>query len=231
MATVHMLNSLIFWFWISRLGESPILLPIAVALALVLMAFDAHRVVRAWGAAFLVALLATSVSKIAFLGWGIGSAALDFTGFSGHAMLSAAIYPVLGHVFARRRHPTAWWGAALGLILAALIATSRVVIHAHSLSESVLGFMLGCAVSAFAMGFRAPAHLRIPRWAWLSAAAWLSAMPFVSLPFNSHQAVIKVALVLSQRPYPYQRADLHRSELTSAKPSSPGQQQFILLAR
>jgi membrane-associated phospholipid phosphatase len=214
-----MLSSLTFWFWISRLGESPIVLPIAVALVLVFLAFDAHRVLRVWALALVVAIGVTSVSKIAFLGWGLGIAALDFTGFSGHAMLSASIYPVLGHVFARRRQAsTAWWGAAMGCALAALIAVSRVTTHAHSVSETVLGFMLGCAVSATAMGFRAPSHMRIPRWAWLSAAAWLAAMPFVSLPFNTHQAVIKVALVLSQRPYPYQRADLHRPALTSLQP-------------
>ncbi|RZL01142.1 MAG: hypothetical protein EOP36_12690 [Rubrivivax sp.] len=133
-------------------------------------------------------------------------------------MLSASIYPVLGHVFARRRQAsTAWWGAAMGLALAALIAVSRVTTHAHSVSETVLGFLLGCAVSLWALGFRAPAHLRIPRLAWLSAAAWLAAMPFVSLPFNTHETVIKVALALSQRPYPYQRADLHRPALTSVQ--------------
>jgi membrane-associated phospholipid phosphatase len=216
---VHLLSSQIFWFLVSRLGESPILLPIALALVLVFLAFDAHQVVRRWGCALLVAITVTSVSKIAFLGWGVGIAALDFTGFSGHAMLSAAIYPVLGHAFARRRQGSkAWWGAAMGLSLAALIAVSRVVIQVHSVSEVVLGFMLGCAVSACAMGFRAPGHLRIPRWAWLSAAAWLSAMPFVNLPFNTHEAVIKVALALSQRPYPYQRADLHRPAWSWVQP-------------
>lgn len=206
-----MLSSYTFWFWISRLGESPIVLPIALALVLVFMAFDAHRVVRLWALALGLAVVVTSVSKIAFLGWGVGIASLDFTGFSGHAMLSAAIYPVLGHAFARRRQASdAWWGAAMGLTLAALVAVSRVALHAHSVSESVLGFLLGGLVSVCAMGFRAPAHLRIPRWAWLSAAAWLAAMPFVNLPFNTHHTVIKVALVLSQRQHPYQRSDLHR---------------------
>ncbi|MDI1258387.1 phosphatase PAP2 family protein [Aquabacterium sp.] len=218
-ALVHMLSSDTFWFWISRLGESPIVLPIAFALVLVFMAFDAHRVVRSWALALGLAIGVTSVSKIAFLGWGLGIAWLDFTGFSGHAMLSAAIYPVLGHVFARRRQAsTAWWGAAMGLALAALIAVSRITTHAHSVSETVLGFLLGCLVSVCAMRFRAPAHLRIPRWAWLTAAAWLAAMPFVSLPFNTHQTVIKVALVLSQRQYPYQRADLHRPVPASVQP-------------
>ncbi len=226
---VHMLSSYTFWFWISRLGESPIVLPIALVLVLVFLAFDAHRVVRSWALALGLAIVLTSASKIAFMGWGLGIASLDFTGFSGHAMLSAAIYPVLGHAFARRRQASnAWWGAAMGLGLAALIAVSRVTTHAHSVSETVLGFGLGCLVSACAMGFRAPAHLRIPRWAWLSAAAWLAAMPFVSLPFNTHQTVIKVALALSQRPYPYQRADLHRPALPSSVQPLHGQEVVLL---
>ena len=35
-----------------------------------------------------------TVTKLAFLGWGVGIRELDFTGVSGHAMLSTAVYPV-----------------------------------------------------------------------------------------------------------------------------------------
>ena len=208
-----MLSSHTFWFWVSRLGESPIVLPVALALMLLFVVIAFNAPVRNWALALGMAGLLTAASKIAFMGWGLGIATLDFTGFSGHAMLSAAIYPVLGHVFARRRHGSkAWWGAAMGLGLAALIAVSRVTTHAHSVSETVAGFLLGCSASAFAVGFMSPDRLRVPRWAWVGAAAWLVLMPMVAMPFSTHGAVIKVALMLSQRQQPYQRSDLHHLE-------------------
>ena len=69
-----------------------------------------------FGAASLVVL----VSKLAFLGWGIGSARLNFTGFSGHTMLSAAVWPVaLWLVASRATHRTRVALAVLGWALAA----------------------------------------------------------------------------------------------------------------
>ena len=63
-------------------------------------------------------------------GWGIAS--IDFTGMSGHAMLAAAIYPVLAVVFvpptSARRAVAMAAAAAAGVIL--LVAVSRVAIDA-----------------------------------------------------------------------------------------------------
>jgi hypothetical protein len=48
-----------------------------------------------------IAMAATLVTatKMAFMGFGWGIASIDFTDMSGHAMLAAAIYPVLAVVF------------------------------------------------------------------------------------------------------------------------------------
>jgi len=211
-------NSVTFWFWITRLGESHVVLPVAFVLVLAFAFMNADRSVRAWAVVLGLAIMATAASKIAFMGWGLGIASLDFTGFSGHAMLSAAIYPVLGHVFARRRPgSTAWWGAALGYALAILIAISRVTTHAHSVSETVSGFALGAAASACAMGLMVRTKVRIPRWAWLMGIAWLLAVPLIIKSSGTHGALIKVALALSQRQEPFHRHDLHRAA-ASVKP-------------
>lgn len=208
-----------FWIWLTGLGEAHIVLPLALALLLVLVFLDARRSARLWVPAMGAAVLLTTASKIMFMGWGLGIAWLDFTGFSGHAMQSAAVYPVLGHVFARRRPgSTAWWGAAAGYMLAALIAVSRVVVGAHSVSESVTGFVLGGLASACAMGLVMGAGQRIPRWAWLSALAWMMAVPLVIRSSGAHEAVTRVALTLSHRTTPFQRADLHRPVAASVKP-------------
>ena len=86
------------WWWgqITRLGEAQILLP-AMALALVWLWRQAggRPLAVAWLLATGVAASITTVSKVAFLGFGVGHAPLDFTGFSGHAMFAAALMPVL----------------------------------------------------------------------------------------------------------------------------------------
>jgi exonuclease III len=101
------------WWWgqITRLGEAQILLP-AMALALVWLWRQpgGRPLALAWLLATGVAASITTVSKVAFLGFGIGHAPLDFTGFSGHAMFAAALMPVLVRLAAGPRSAMA--GAA-----------------------------------------------------------------------------------------------------------------------
>lgn len=204
-------------FWITRFGEMGILLPLAAALA-VWMVLSARSVRPAlvWLVPLALAVLLTSLSKIAFIGWGLGIAAIDFTGFSGHAMFSAAIYPVLFHTLAAQwsRAPRLHRLAMLaGYALALLIAWSRVQIQVHSWSEVIAGFGLGAGASGWAisrMG-QVPARPRfVPlRWALLGLAGWLTVMPLHAAPSRSHDLVTRLALTLAAHEHPFRRADLH----------------------
>src|SRR4051794_29091837 len=85
-----------FWHSVTRLGEAQVVAPLTLLMGLsharsLELRADALR----WIALLGVAVLLTTVSKVAFIGWGIGSAALNFTGISGHTMFAAAIYPPL----------------------------------------------------------------------------------------------------------------------------------------
>jgi membrane-associated phospholipid phosphatase len=87
-------------------------------------------------------------TKIAFIGWGIGIRPLDFTGASGHAMRAMAIAPVMAYLLlqkapSRVRLSGVLAGTAFGIV----IGISRVVVHAHSVSEVVAGWLLGGLVS------------------------------------------------------------------------------------
>lgn len=84
-----------FWHVLTRLGEAQILLPLALLAGLALMRTAQARpqAVR-WLSLLLAAAFVTTLSKVAFIGWGIGWRAFDFTGVSGHAMFAAAVYPV-----------------------------------------------------------------------------------------------------------------------------------------
>src|SRR5688500_14227487 len=110
-----------FWRHFTWLGDSGLLLPAALLIA-VWLASARHTWPAAWawvlifGAASLVVL----ASKLAFLGWGIGSASLNFTGISGHTMLSAAVWPVaLWLVASRGTHRLRVALAIAGWLLAA----------------------------------------------------------------------------------------------------------------
>jgi membrane-associated phospholipid phosphatase len=204
--------------WLTRFGEAGIVLPVAAALTLwLIVATRSARPASSWLAPLGVAVLVTTASKVAFLGWGVGIAALDFTGFSGHAMFAAAIYPMLVHALTAHWHDEerrrdARLALCAAYAFAALIAVSRVRIGAHSVSEAAAGFALGALASASALWFAGHAHRRLPPvWAGLGLAAWFGIMPIQAAPSQTHGMVTRLALELSGRELPFRREDLHRA--------------------
>ena len=207
-----------FWHLVTRLGEAQILLPIAVAVAWLLWRrTQSAQLALTWtGWVGLVAGI-TTFSKLAFLGWGVGSAQLDFTGVSGHAMFAAAIYPVLFRFLPgpRRLTPLLWHTLAVstGLLLATVVAMSRVMVDAHSVSESVVGLALGLGASALTLRRLSPLGQparQMPRWLPAAVAAWLAVLPATAPASITHDLVTRMALSLSGRDAPFQRSDLQR---------------------
>lgn len=201
------------WHAVTRFGEAGILLPCALLLAgwLALATRD-WRTVLAWLVPLGAAVALTTASKIAFLGFGVGIARLDFTGFSGHSMFAAAVYPMLAYATTRRLG-RGWHIAAVGLAyaFALLVALSRYWVDAHSPSEVVLGFTLGAGASAAAMlALRDTQHAALPRVLAFGLAFWLAWVPREPVLLPSHEIVTRVSLKLSGRKVPYTRADLHR---------------------
>lgn len=229
-----------FWLLFTRLGEAQVLAPLAIIALLGLWACPAQRdVAKRWLPAFAAALALTLSSKVAFMGWGIGSAAWDFTGFSGHAMSAASVLPLIAWLGlqASTSAPIRAIGLLLSLALAAVIAYSRLPVGAHSPSEAVLGFLLGATVSGIALAqpLRAalagasssdasPARvLRRSALLALGMAAILSIAPWASPPTRSHEWVTALSLKLSGRQMPFTRPLLHRRAgeapiLASARP-------------
>lgn len=205
------------WHIVTRLGEAQILLPaMAAVCAWLAWRGRATRLAGVWLAATAAAALLTTASKVAFIGFGWGVPALDFTGFSGHAMFAAAVWPPLLRLALARDGPTSpaaragWW---LGWALAVLVAVSRVQVQAHSWSEVLTGFALGAA-AALATG----AALRQGRW---PAPRWWTALPVALLgwsaltvsaapPSRSHDAVTHLALAISGHRAPFHRSHLGR---------------------
>ena len=203
-----------FWYVLTHLGTAGLMLPVALMTAAGLWFSGRRPALWVWLFALGGGALLVLASKLAFMGWGIGSAALDFTGVSGHAMLAASILPVwLAWLLAGYEQRFSAPGLVFGLLLGALVALSRVLLGAHSISEAVLGWLLGAAVALAA--WRALAGPL--RWSRLSLLALLP----LSLSFDTTAANYlpayhweqNAALWLSGRSTPYTRADLLHGRL------------------
>ena len=201
------------WALLSRLGEAQLLLPAMAATLLWLVRTPRNRpLAAAWLAAVLAATLLTTASKVAFIGWEIGYAPLDFSGLSGHAMFAAAVLPVLMRVAAgRARPPWPRLAIATGYGLALLIAVSRLKTGAHSVADIAPGFLTGALASAVAMrGTRAP-EAPTPAWLGAALAAWLLVLPFNLPASRSHDWVTQLSLQVSGRSQPYTRYEMRRA--------------------
>ena len=207
------------WLLITRLGEALILLPAAALLALWLVwRGRSVRLAAVWVMGLGAAIGVTIASKIAFIGYGMGFAPLDYTGISGHSMLAAAIYPLASmvalHALAGPAAPD--WrrtGLSLGIALAVLVGVSRVAIGAHSWVEVLMGLALGAVVSAAALhASRLPA-MRSALWLPVILTLWLGLTPAGAPPSDTHGLITQWALQVSGRSVPYTRGDMHAAWL------------------
>jgi len=160
------------WTSLTWFGDSNLLLPAGIAMALALLLTSSARglAVR-WFLAFGTTGFVVLATKIAFVAWGIGNAELDFTGFSGHSALSACFWPVWAWLVTVRFDKPLLCRCAViaGYVLAVAIAGSRLVLDVHSVSEVVSGLIVGTAGS---MWFLAGTCKLGPRQrpAWISVA-------------------------------------------------------------
>ena len=201
-----------FWGVVTRLGESGIVLPLVLVVAIGL-GWSARRANPALSLLLPIALAAVVVTatKIAFMGFGWGIASIDFTGMSGHAMLAAAIYPVLAVVLVAQTWPRKALAMAAAATVVGLVAVSRVAIGAHSASEVLSGYAVGALAAAVATrsidragGMRLSVAWLVPALAWM-------VLTFPAPPvIESQDWIAGLAMTLSGRDKPYVRADLHR---------------------
>ena len=201
-----------FWRGITWLGDSGLLLPMALLIALWLASSRRTWPSAAlWIAVFGAASALVLLSKLAFLGWGIGSARMNFTGISGHTMLAASIWPVaLWLVVSRGPHRLRVMVAVAGWLLAAGIGLSRLGIYAHSWSEVTSGYLLGVATSATFLALqRGMPHPALRGWLVVLSLMlpMVHAEPGDAAPTQG--LLERVAIRLSGVDRPFTRADLH----------------------
>lgn len=198
------------WLVITHLGAASLMLPMFMMVTAELWVAGQKSDLLAWLLAMMAGVAIVLASKIAFIGWGWGSASLNFTGISGHTMLASSIFPVwMGWLLAGPTRRFSLHGVMLGLVIGAVVGWSRLILGAHSPSEVIAGWILGMAISLFAykvMRGRCPAQ----GWARLAGILLLFAFsPSLSGYLPTHRWEVGIALALSGHTHPYSRQRLH----------------------
>jgi len=201
------------WYFLTFFGDSMLLLPCALILFVALVVPRATRTAGwQWALIFGSAGAVVCVSKLAFMGWGIGIESYDFTGFSGHSALAASIWPVfLWTLTGRFSHAVRSMALVFGLVLPLTIGLSRLAIQVHSPSEVVSGLVLGYLASTlFLLLQRGKVR---PQLSWPRIIAAL-ALPLALMgnrqPAPTQGLLEHIAVTLAHIEHPYTRADLHK---------------------
>ncbi|MFR0692445.1 phosphatase PAP2 family protein [Enterobacterales bacterium AE_CKDN230030158-1A_HGKHYDSX7] len=193
-----------FWPLITRLGDSSLLAPAAAFVFGWLLYRREAAKAGLWALLFGFSTALVVGSKLAFMGWGIGIANLNFTGISGHSMMAGAVLPTLAaQLFSSRR--AALLAAACAALVAVLVGISRLAINVHSPAEVYAGLSLGLGTSAaFLAATRAGLPTFQPAILLLVVALSLGqAATGVRAP--THQLLERIAMHLADRPAPFQR--------------------------
>lgn len=211
-----------YWLVITHLGAASIMLPMLVMITAELWLAEQKSALLTWILAMTAGVVVVLASKVAFIGWGWGSASLNFTGISGHTVLASSIFPVwVGWLLAGPVRRFSFYGVALGLAVGAVVGWSRLVLGAHSPSEVILGWLLGVGISLVACKVM-KGQGASQGWAKLAAVLLLLTFsPALSNYLPTHKWEVRVALALSGHARPYTRQDLYRPARSMAS-YSPG---------
>lgn len=204
---LHEILYLVTWF-----GDSGFLLPASVWIALWLgLRRETRPSALLWLLLFGLGGGVVLVSKLAFLGWGIGIARVNFTGISGHTSIAASVWPVTFWLMVSRwDHRVRVAAAVAGCLFAGLIGVTRLLLDAHSWSEVIIGYGLGLAVSGSFLWWQH--RLPHPRVSWSLVLVSL-ATPLLFLqpgmPAPTQGLLELIAMRLAGIDRPYTREDLH----------------------
>jgi membrane-associated phospholipid phosphatase len=147
---------------ITDLGDLAVLLPLALVISLWLLAIGRPRLLVWWLAAVALCMGGTAVLKIYFY---VCLPLSDLQSPSGHTSFSTVIYGTL--TLAVAAAVTGWRRSVIAIAGTAFIAgigVSRLLVHAHSVPEVVVGSAIGLlALALFGMQFWAhrPTELRL----------------------------------------------------------------------
>lgn len=128
--------------FLTNFGNEMVLLPVATLMLLWLARIGGWRTASFWGAALVLCGGGTALLKIYLSDCATPIAALNSP--SGHASMSTLVYGGLALILGAEAPSWQRVGAgAIGAAIVLAIALSRLVLHAHSLIEVVVGCLIG----------------------------------------------------------------------------------------
>lgn len=222
---------MLWWSHLSALGGLEVTGPVALAVAAWLAVARGWRLASTWCLLFGAALTIAALSQLAFIGWGVGIESLAFTGFSGHAMRAAAVFPVALFVLMDKARGGWQRGVVLaGVLLTVGVAVARVKVGAHTPSEAWAGCLLGLGTAALFMARARAAPEAAPR-PWPLLLGLLAAVILVPRlgPVDSHQWLTAVALKLSGHDRVYVREEWGPTAVPYMPPCAPERVRFQYL--
>jgi membrane-associated phospholipid phosphatase len=195
------------WLSITSLGSVGVMIPLALAVAAWLALGYPWRYAACWLAVLGAASGLVTLTKIAFMGWGVGVRDLDFTGISGHAMVSSAVLPVALFVacLPGRRWVRAF-GVSAGVLIGIVVGVSRILLNAHSVSEVVTGCGLGALAALVFVAFAWRAEPGKLAGAPVAVSLAMVAITLHGISVPTQRWITDIALHLSGREQPYVRA-------------------------
>ena len=194
------------WYQITELGNINVLGPVGLIIAIWLLCERRWRLAFDWCVLYGSGLFVVALTKFAFIGWGIGSQALDYTGLSGHAMRATMVMPCLAYLlFYRARPSLKWLFTLLGLLLGGMVAYSRIQVHAHSWADIIGGSLFGLALAAWFL-YRVGHAQQFSYNFWLAS---VSLFGFISMPYapptRTHFFMTQLTLQITGHPRPFVR--------------------------
>jgi hypothetical protein len=194
------------WTEWTNMADAAVMLPAAILMSVWLLCNQRWPRALLWPALFCLGASLVAASKVAYVGWGMGCARLNFTGLSGHTLLASMVFPAVFYLLLESiQLRWRYLGLAIGLALGALIGYSRLVVRAHSMSEVVLAFGLGAALSlVFAVLDERRAYSWRSLWTLMAALSMMLALQMGALA-PSQDLLTRVALRLSGHSAPYVR--------------------------
>ena len=192
---------------ITDLGDVALLAPASAVLFVYLLCLKRAHTAAIWALTVALCAALTLLGKVMFH---FGDAYFPFLGVrnpSGHVSVSTAFYGCGALLVGTHAKP--WMRLAIGLASTALIAAvaaSRILLHAHTPSEVVVGLLIGlCCVAWFAHAFLQRPFRPLP-WQPLGAAMLGLVILMHGERFNSNALLSSFAhqfrLILQERMHP-----------------------------
>ncbi|MGJ7915468.1 phosphatase PAP2 family protein [Massilia sp. LXY-6] len=170
-----------FWRELVHIGDVPLTLAAAAAVAMWLVMGRRWRLALLWSLLFTLGLGLVVTTKVAFIVWGSPLPGSDFKAVSGHAAGVTAVLPTLLFLLLQQWAPRLQRaGVAAGLTAGALMGVLLVEQGHHSIAEVMAGWAIGAAVSLGGI-WLANSTPRPPGY-----ALWCSTVVFAATIYTMH---------------------------------------------